>query len=171
MRFLCDAMLGGLAKWLRAAGYDAYYAREGTDVSDGALVRRAIEEGRVLLTSDRGFLECKPVRNEEVPLLVVPHLPLEDQLRLVVGSSFDLTRRPSRCMECNGELETMLPDVAVERVPPGLIRAHQRFFRCCGCARVFWHGSHWERIGGCLERAFGESREAKPTAQADVLAP
>ena len=55
MRFLCDVMLGGLAKWLRAAGYDAYYAREGTDVSDGVLVRMAIEEGRVLLTSDRGF--------------------------------------------------------------------------------------------------------------------
>jgi uncharacterized protein with PIN domain len=28
MRFLCDAMLGGLAKWLRAAGYDTYYARD-----------------------------------------------------------------------------------------------------------------------------------------------
>ncbi|MDX6381183.1 MAG: uncharacterized protein QOI57_2207, partial [Rubrobacteraceae bacterium] len=57
MKFLCDAMLGGLAKWLRAAGYDTYYARDGTDISDGSLVRMALEEGRVLLTSDRGFLE------------------------------------------------------------------------------------------------------------------
>jgi uncharacterized protein with PIN domain len=170
MRFLCDAMLGGLAKWLRAAGYDAYYAREGTDVSDGALVRRAIEEGRVLLTSDRGFLERKPVRDEEVPLLVVPHLPLEDQLRLVVRS-FDLVRLPSRCMECNGELETVRPEAVVELVPPGVIRAHQKFFRCRGCDRVFWYGSHWERIGGRLERVFGKRHEAKPTTQADVLAP
>src|ERR671911_636559 len=101
VRFLCDAMLGGLAKWLRAAGYDTYYAREGTDVSDGALVRRAIEEGRVLLTSDRGFLERKPVRDEEVLLLAVPHLPLEEQLRLVVGT-FDLAWRTSRGMPCSG---------------------------------------------------------------------
>jgi uncharacterized protein len=37
---------------LRAAGYDTYYAREGTDVSDASLTRKALEEGRVLLTSD-----------------------------------------------------------------------------------------------------------------------
>ena len=153
MKFLCDAMLGGLAKWLRAAGYDTYYAREGTDVSDGSLVRMAIEEGRVLLTSDRGFLERKPVRDEEVSLLVVPHLSLEDQLRLVTGS-FDLARRPSRCMECNGELETVQPDDVAERVPPGVIRAHQSFFRCRVCDRVFWHGSHWEKIAGRLGRVF-----------------
>ena len=167
MRFLCNAMLGGLAKWLRAAGYDTYYAREGTDVSDGYLVWMAIEEGRVLLTSDRGFLERKPVRDEEVSLLVVPHLPLEDQLRLVVGS-FDLIRLSSRCMECNGELETVRPDAVAERVPPGVVRYHRSFFRCRGCDRVFWHGSHWQRIGGRLERVFGERRE---TTQADVLAP
>jgi uncharacterized protein with PIN domain len=170
MRFLCDAMLGGLAKWLRAAGYDAYYAREGTDVSDGALVRRAIEEGRVLLTSDRGFLERKPVRDEEVALLVVPHLPLEDQLRLVV-ERFDLARLPSRCMECNGELETARLEAVAERVPPGVIRTQQTFFRCLGCDRVFWHGSHWERIRGRLEQVFGTTGEKKPATRADVLSP
>jgi len=85
----------------RGRVYDAYYAREWTDISDGSLVRMAIEEGRVLLTSDRGFLKRKPVRDEEIPLLMVKHLPLEDQLRLVVGS-FDLVRRPSRCMACSG---------------------------------------------------------------------
>jgi uncharacterized protein len=170
MRFLCDAMLGGLAKWLRAAGYDTYYAREGTDVSDGALVRRAIEEGRVLLTSDRGFLERKPVRDEEVLFLAVPHLPLEGQLRLVVGT-FDLAWRTSRCMQCNGELETVRPEAVTEQVPPGVIRAHRTFFRCLGCHRVFWHGSHWGRIGGRLERVFGARRETKPAIRADVLAP
>ena len=60
MRFLCDAMLGGLAKWLRAAGYDAYYAREGTDVSDRTLTAKALEEGRVLLTSDGGSRSARP---------------------------------------------------------------------------------------------------------------
>jgi uncharacterized protein with PIN domain len=121
----------------------------------------------VLLASDRGFPERKPVRDEEVSLLVVPHLSLEDQLRLVVGS-FDLIRLSSRCMECNGELETVRPDAVAKWVPPGVVRYHQKFFRCRGCDRVFWHGSHWERIGGRLERIFRERRE---TTQADVLAP
>jgi uncharacterized protein len=154
MRFLCDAMLGGLAKWLRAAGYDTYYAREGTDLSDGSLVRMALEDGRTLLTSDRGFLERKPVRDEEVTLLMVPHLPVEEQLRLVAGS-FGLVRRSSRCMECNGELKVAQMSDVVQRVPSGVIRAHHRFFRCPGCGRVFWHGSHWERIVTRLGRVFG----------------
>ena len=153
-RFLCDAMLGGLAKWLRAAGYDTYYAREGTDLSDRSLTRKALEEERVLLTSDGGFLERKPVRDGRVEFLRVPHLPLEEQLRLVVGH-FDLIRRESRCMECNGELDVVGPGAVADQVPPGVIAYHREFFLCRGCGRVFWHGSHWDRIGGRLNRVFG----------------
>jgi len=154
VKFLCDAMLGGLAKWLRAAGYDTYYARQGTDISDRSLTRKALEEGRVLLTSDGGFLDRKPVRDGSVGFLYVPHLPLEKQFRLVVDR-FGLVRRESRCMECNGELDVAPPGAVAGRVPPGVIRDHDEFFRCLGCGRVFWHGSHWERIGDRLGRVFG----------------
>jgi uncharacterized protein len=154
VRFLCDAMLGGLAKWLRAAGYNAYYASEGTDVSDATLTRKALEESRVLLTSDGGFLERKPVRDGSVGFLKVPHLPLEDQLRLVV-EHFGLVRRQSRCMECNGELDTVPREAVARRVPPGVVRDHEAFFLCQACGRVFWHGSHWQRISDRLERVFG----------------
>jgi uncharacterized protein with PIN domain len=157
MRFLCDAMLGGLAKWLRAAGYDTYYAREGTDVSDRSLTRKALEERRVLLTSDGGFLERKPVRDESVGFLKVPHLPLEEQLRLVV-EHFALVRRQSRCMECNSELEVVPPGAVAGWIPTGVLRDHEEFFLCEGCGRVFWHGSHWDRISGRLSRVF-ERRE------------
>jgi uncharacterized protein len=154
VRFLCDAMLGGLAKWLRAAGYDTYYAREGTDVSDASLTRKALAEGRVLLTSDGGFLKRKPVRDGRVGFLQVPHLSLEEQLRLVVRQ-FALTRRQSRCMECNGELGVVPPGAVVDRIPPGVIQDHQEFFLCEGCGRVFWHGSHWDRIASRLSKVFG----------------
>lgn len=147
-------MLGGLAKWLRAAGHDAFYAQEGTDTSDAHLVRVAMEEGRVLLTSDRGFLERGPVRDGEVAFLLVPHAPVEEQLRLVTGT-FRLDRRPSRCMGCNGELSAARPEDVAQRVPPSAARAQDAFFRCRGCGGIFWHGSHWARIGARLERAFG----------------
>jgi uncharacterized protein len=152
--FLCDAMLGGLAKWLRAAGYDTYYARQGTDLSDRSLTTKALEESRILLTSDGGFLERKPVRDGSVRLLRVPHLPLEEQLGFVVGH-FGLDRRRSRCMECNGRLEVVPPGAVSDRVPPGVVRDHEGFFLCEGCGRVFWHGSHWDRISARLERVFG----------------
>jgi uncharacterized protein with PIN domain len=153
-RFLCDALLGGLAKWLRAAGYDTYYAREGTDLSDGSLTRKALEEGRVLLTSDGGFLERKPVRDGSVEFLKVPHLPLEEQLRFV-AERFELSRRRSRFMQCNGELDVVPPSAVRGRVPSGVIRDHEKFFLYTGCGRVFWRGSHWDRIGGLLSRVFG----------------
>ena len=154
MRFLCDAMLGGLAKWLRVAGYDTYYAREGTDVSDRSLTQKALEEGRVLLTSDGGFLERKPVRDGSVGFLMIPYLPLEEQLRMVV-ERFALSRRESRCMECNGELSVVSPGAVEDRIPPGVAGYHEEFFLCSSCGRVFWHGSHWDRISGRLERVFG----------------
>ena len=37
-RLACDAMLGGLARWLRAAGHDTFW-QEGID--DGALIHLA----------------------------------------------------------------------------------------------------------------------------------
>ncbi|MDP9425843.1 MAG: Mut7-C RNAse domain-containing protein [Actinomycetota bacterium] len=153
MIFLCDAMLGGLAKWLRAAGYDTYYAREGTDIDDRALTEKALREGRVLLTGDRGFLERVPVRDGRLKLLLLPHLPVEEQLRAVV-ERFELTPRPSRCMECNGKLETVPFEEIADRVPLGVARQRREFWRCRNCWRVFWHGSHWARISGRLERVF-----------------
>ena len=153
MRFLCDAMLGGLAKWLRAAGYDAYYAREGTDVSDRTLTAKALAERRVLLTSDGDFLERKPVRDGSVGFLKVPHVQLEDQLRLVV-EHFGLNRRQSRCMVCSGVLDIVSSEAVVGRVPSGVLRDHEDFFVCQECGRVFWHGSHWQRISDRLDRVF-----------------
>ena len=83
-------MLGGLAKRLRAAGHDAYYAGEGTDVSDGALTRKALREGRVLLTGDGGFLDRRPVRDgpQLVPRHVRLHLVHPLSLRSPYSSAF-----------------------------------------------------------------------------------
>ena len=146
-------MLGGLAKWLRAAGYDAYYAREGTDVSDRTLTAKALVERRVLLTSDGDFLERKPVRDGSVGFLKVPHVQLEDQLRLVV-EHFGLNRRQSRCMVCSGMLDIVSSEAVVGRVPSSVLRDHEDFFVCQECGRVFWHGSHWQRISDRLDRVF-----------------
>jgi uncharacterized protein len=47
------------------------------------------------------------------------------------------------------------PGAVSDRVPPGVLQDREEFFLCGGCGRVFWHGSHWERISGRLERVFG----------------
>jgi predicted nuclease of predicted toxin-antitoxin system len=57
MRFLVDRCAGrGLADWLSRAGYDSVYGGSlGPDPGDKALPRRAVSEGRILITIDTDF--------------------------------------------------------------------------------------------------------------------
>ncbi len=49
MKFLADAMLGTLARWLRMMGHDVVYS---VKLGDNELLQIAKTEGRVLLTRD-----------------------------------------------------------------------------------------------------------------------
>src|SRR5947209_13186005 len=81
-RFACDAMLGGLARWLRAAGYDASW-HDGID--DGELVRLAAAEVRTVLSSDEDIFGFAVVRDGVVPALFVPRgEPIHVQLAHVL---------------------------------------------------------------------------------------
>jgi uncharacterized protein with PIN domain len=67
--FWCDAMLGGLARWLRAAGYDAAW-RAGID--DAELVRQALATGRILLTADTGLMRHGAIQSGRVRAVLIP---------------------------------------------------------------------------------------------------
>ena len=143
-RFLCDAMLGSLARWLRFFGYDALFLLPGP--ADHELARRAKEEGRWLLTRDCELAAAGPRS------MMVRAQVLEDQLIEVFGR---LGLRPAatlenaRCGECNGVLEDVTREEVAEAVPPHVLATAPRFRRCGGCGRVYWPGSHSE---GILER-------------------
>jgi uncharacterized protein with PIN domain len=146
-RFLCDAMLGSLARWLRFFGYDAEYMDPSTD--DRQLAERARAEDRWLLTRDRDLAAIGPrtmlLRSEAV----------EDQLVEVFGR---LGVRPwigldhARCAECNGELEPADAGTVARDVPPYVLRTADHFSRCRGCGRVYWPGSHGNRIIAMMGR-------------------
>ena len=57
LRFLCDEMLTGLARWLRIAGYDTAIVVRGR--RDRDLVEQANSENRILLTRDRRLVEIE----------------------------------------------------------------------------------------------------------------
>jgi hypothetical protein len=138
-RFLCDAMLGRLARWLRVLGYDAGYA----DLPDDALVELARAEGRVLLTRD-----TRLVRRPDVgPHAFIRHDRVQDQLRQV-AAAFDLQpgRAGTRCLRCNVALEALPRDAAAGRVPPYVWRTQQQFARCPACGRIYWRGTHWDHM-------------------------
>lgn len=153
-RFLADAMLGRLARWLRVLGFDVA-PDEGRP--DKELVRRAAEEERILLTRDRRLVE--ELRPESV-LLVIADDPLE-QLR-ETADGLEL-RRPeelfTRCLVCNAPLREATSEEVAELVPtrsrelPGPAR------RCPDCGRVYWPGSHARRMREAIDRVFtGEGK-------------
>jgi uncharacterized protein with PIN domain len=149
-RFFADAMLGRLARWLRILGYDTRYEAH---VEDAVLVQRALEEERVILTRDRAL----PEEFRVAALFLVEAERPEEQLRELV-TRFELDtegRLFTRCSRCNSALESVTRDQIAERVPARILGDHQRFKRCPGCGRVYWEGSHVERIRHAIRRALG----------------
>ena len=141
--FLCDAGLGGLARWLRAAGYEAHWQ---ANIPDDELLRKARELGATILTTDSMLMERRLVRDGIIPAFwLPPTLSLADQLALV-AREFGLSPRPARCMACGGELVRSDKEALRERIPPRTYLWLDEYFVCSVCNRLFWHGTHWQKI-------------------------
>lgn len=151
--FVLDVHLGRLARYLRMLGFDAVYSNH---AGDAELVRRAVEDRRILLTRDRGLLKHSAVTRGY-------WLRETDSRRQVaeIIRRFDLAGglRPfSRCMECNQPLVAAERAEVRERVPQAVAAAPHEFLECPGCRRVYWQGSHYRR----MSRWVGELAAQKP---------
>jgi uncharacterized protein with PIN domain len=140
-RFIADVMLGKLAKWMRALGWDVAYEN---DISDSQLLRVAEREGRIVLTRDRRMLEEWKVDN---CLLVKSDSP-DIQLREVVKKYGKPDRKKflERCLVCNMTLEPRNREEIRDSVPEYVFEVQSRFSSCPRCGRIFWQGSHFEKM-------------------------
>lgn len=146
LRFVADAHLGGLARMLRMAGFDTLYRN---DYQDCELADVSIREGRILLTRDRELLKLRGITHG----CYVHALKPAQQFREIV-SRLDLARsvRPfSLCLECNGRLREVAKAQVIERLPPSVRLSQERFTTCDTCERIYWQGSHWERMRALLD--------------------
>jgi uncharacterized protein with PIN domain len=156
-RFLTDAMLGGLTRWLRVLGLDTVY---NPAEDDRDLVRLADAEQRVLLTRDRHLVEhLRPT----APLLIQADKPLA-QLRQVVeecclAPPLELF---TRCLLCNESLAMVTDEQALSRVPPEAHKVPGPVRQCPCCQRVYWAGSHTRRMCQSLSDALPEWFDASP---------
>ncbi|MGQ9688022.1 MAG: Mut7-C RNAse domain-containing protein [Desulfobaccales bacterium] len=156
MKFLVDAPLRGLAKWLRLCGFDAEI--ENFSPAKGGLP--PVPAG-VYILSRQGRLQH--LGQEEV--LVLAANDPEGQLAEVFRR---LNLKPqhlaplSRCGECNGLLEPLSRDQARGLVPEHVYYTQTEFYHCPGCGRVYWPGSHPPRITAKLQRLFGKKGGAWP---------
>jgi uncharacterized protein with PIN domain/sulfur carrier protein ThiS len=151
VRFAADVHLGTLARRLRLVGLDTAYR---ADANDAELADLADREGRILLTRDQGLLKRRLVVHGYFVRETLPHRQLVEVLRRF--GPLDL--HPfSRCLRCNGLLREV-PKSAIDAALLPKTRQHYDQFHTCGeCGRIYWKGSHWERLMHAIDVARDEA--------------
>ena len=145
-RFVLDVHLGRLARNLRLLGFDTLWSNAHTDEE---LLVLSVQDNRILLTRDRGLLKRRAVTHG----YLVRETSRRAQI-LEVLNRFDLfeaIREFSRCLECNGLLEPVPKSEVDPHLPARTRREHQEYWRCTGCGRVYWRGSHFRRLSEVVD--------------------
>ena len=139
-------MLKGLARWLRAAGYDTEIANDGE--TDRKLIERARESNRLLITRDRKLMEF---RNAADTVCLIHCTGIDDCAKTLRGkASLNWLYQPfSRCLLCNTELSDIKDKTSVS-VPDDVREGP--LFHCTTCNRVYWSGGHVKRMRKMLEK-------------------
>lgn len=149
MKFIADEMLGKLAKWLRIFGYDTLYLQH---IKDSALLRLSITERRVLLTRDTLLIKRRGVKN----FLFISYDHTFDQIKQVVSElGLPYPDNPfSRCIICNAPVIPYSKEEACRIVPEYVCKSQEVFGQCPGCKKVYYKGTHFERMERMLEKIF-----------------
>jgi uncharacterized protein with PIN domain len=151
--FFCDSGLGGLARWLRASGYEAEWEPR---IDDDVLLQRASASTATILTTDSMLMERRLLRDRIIPAYWLPPvLTIREQLRRVF-QEFGLKRKPPRCTACGGELLPRDKETLRDQIPPRTFRWLDDYFVCSRCGKLFWHGTHWGRVLNVLNQLDSE---------------
>jgi uncharacterized protein len=146
MRFIADAHLGGLAHLLRMTGFDTLYDNA---YRDEEIERIAAEEKRIVLTRDRELLKRRTITHG----CYVRTLRAAQQIRELFDR-LDLasSARPfTLCLHCNAPLDAVEKTEIAERLPPNVCARYERFSTCNVCGRIFWEGTHWQRMRAMVD--------------------
>ena len=146
-RFILDGHLGKLASHLWMLGFDAAYCN---DCANDVLADISQAQARILLTRDRGLLKRKQVTRAYCLRSLDPYQQLLEIMR-----RFDLKEdlHPlTRCMACGGLLQAVHKSDIIDLLQP-LTRKHFEIFKqCAACGKVFWPGSHCQRMQRLIAR-------------------
>ena len=148
-RFIADTNVGKLARWLRVLGCDVAFI---PNIDDGQLVRVALEQDRIVLTKDTQFMRRRLVATSRLRALLIQGDELGAQVRQVMRAFKLATDNGfSRCLECNEPLIPKLKE-EVRYLVPSFVYEHQDTFMLCpACRRIYWRGTHWQRMAHELE--------------------
>jgi uncharacterized protein with PIN domain len=153
-RFFADAQLGRLARYLRLLGFDTLYENA---VDDAELVRRAAESGRIILSRDRDLLMRRAVTHG---IHIREDAPRQQLARVMARCDLAGQARPfTRCLECNGPIEPVRRADVLDQLEPATRAYYDAFWRCAGCGRIYWKGTHYRRLEALVRDVLGMGYE------------
>lgn len=151
-RFLADANVGRLARYLRLAGFDTLYDWRWDDDRIVAMIGR---DNRIVLSRDLGLLKRKQIDFGRCIRATAPATQLREVIDLLGLSG---AMQPfSRCPECNTPLQPVAKEAVMHRLEPLTRKYYETFSLCPGCDRIYWQGSHREKMEQFLGSAFTPS--------------
>lgn len=157
MKFLVDQMLGTLAKWLRLAGIDTYYATQ--KISDDELLEIAKKQNRIMITRDKEL--HMRAKKKDISTLFTKSISLSEQLHLVFQSYPTITNEINpltRCSLCNTSIQPIEKEKIKGEVPNRVYKQNTKFWHCPTCNHIYWRGTHYEKI---LEKIKNLNQEYK----------
>jgi len=157
IHFVLDTHLGKLAAHLRMLGFDSWYC---SNCQDEKLAQISASQQRTLLSRDRGLLKRSIVTQGYLVREAKP----EQQLIEVVNR-FDLSGliAPCRlCLHCNAPLWPVAKELINDRLLPDTRQRYHEFHICPHCDRVYWKGSHYQRMIRVIEHTIDAAKMGRP---------
>lgn len=149
-RFVADVHLGKAVRRLRLLGFDTLGF---TGKDDFELLDIMERDGRILLTRDRRLL----MNNRVVHGCCIRSDHVVEQVQQVIERyGLAASARPfSRCLTCNGLLESCRKAAVEARLQPKTRRYYDTFLRCQACGQIYWEGSHMQRLRAFIADVLG----------------
>ena len=134
-------MLGRLARWMRLLGFDVLYP----DTSDDKELLKFADE-RIILTRDKEL-------GKKENVFLIKSVKIDEQLNQVINElNLKISRPLSRCSVCNQILAEVEKSSVKALVPERIYNNHDTFWRCPDCNRIYWKGSHYDKIMDTVSR-------------------
>ncbi|MCP5103210.1 MAG: twitching motility protein PilT [bacterium] len=152
-RFLCDVHLWKLARRLRLLGFETQFDPRWDDAQLAEISRK---QELILLTRDRGLL----IRSTVKQGIYIHNTDPEKQVKEVL-QRLDLYKAVvpfTRCLSCGGLLEPVTMEGEFfekeirPQIPPKVLEWAKEYHYCLSCRKVFWKGSHYEKLIQMIEK-------------------
>jgi uncharacterized protein with PIN domain len=146
-QFIADVNLGRLAGYLRLLGFDTLYAN---DLEDAEIAETSAHSGRIVLSRDVGLLKRSLVR---IGYWLRSQDPAEQLEEVVIKFRLiDKLREFTICSTCNSPIEPVTKSEIKHLLEDGTRKYFNEFFRCIGCGKIYWQGSHFERMKDLIDK-------------------